>query len=382
MSRQFTSKSNEDRAPQVKLDPAGLSVPLATRLCDAVRAPYTPSHGSAPDAMPQPPVGLEDLGPALGVRVVGPDREKWLQGMQSNDLAAAPYGGAIAGAFLNGKGRLVAIGLLWRARDEGIVTTDPDRLEALRAHLDKLLIMEDCELQELVGLRRLRYWPSEVPPRSVPEHIAGSAQPLGLELLLPEAEAQSLLEAIQERPRPDLAEAWRIAIGVPKWGAELDENTTPIEAGLDPLLSFSKGCYVGQEVVAMATYRGRVAWNLVRLQVEGAPPAAGAKLGGGGKGTVTSATQGAGAAGVAGGGGVEKGGFPPPSAGPPGRDQGEARGERGGSFVAGAFGSRQHQPRLRRGPDPVCRRVHFAQRGGGAQPAAHQDVGRVAQRRV
>src|SRR3989440_2988814 len=291
MSPQITFKSSEDKAPEAELDSAGKPLPFAPRFCDAVRAPYTPSHGSAPDAMPQPPVGLEDLGPALGVRVVGPDREKWLQGMQSNDLAAAPYGGAIAGAFLNGKGRLVAIGLLWRRRDEVIVTADPDRADALRAHLDKLLIMEDCELQELVELRRLRYWPSDVPPRSVPEHIAGSAQPLGLELLLPEAEAQSLFETMRERPRPDLAEAWRIAIGLPKWGAELDEETTPIEAGLDPLLSFSKGCYVGQEVGAMATYRGRVAWNLVRPQMTGPAPVPGPRMGSGAKGRITSATQ-------------------------------------------------------------------------------------------
>jgi folate-binding protein YgfZ len=291
MSPQVTFKSNEDKTPQAELDSAGRAVPHAQRLCDAVRTPYTPSHGSAPSAMPQPPVGLEDLGPAAGVRVVGPDREKWLQGMQSNDLSAAPYGGAIPGAFLGGKGRLVALGLLWRRRDEVVATTDADRADALRAHLDKLLIMEDCEIQEISGLRRLRYWPSDAPPRDVPEQILGSAQPLGFELLLPEAEAQSLLESVRERPRPDLIEAWRIAIGVPRWGAELDENTTPIEAGLDPLLSFSKGCYVGQEVVAMATYRGRVAWNLVRLQVEGEAPAAGSKLGGDGKGTVTSATQ-------------------------------------------------------------------------------------------
>jgi folate-binding protein YgfZ len=296
MSPQVTFKSNEDKAPQPELDPAGKPLPHASRLFDAVRVPYTPSHGSAPDPMPQPPVGLEDLGPARGVRVVGPDREKWLQGMQSNDLAAAPYGGAIAGAFLNGKGRLVAVGLLWRRRDEVIVTSEPERADALRAHLDKLLIMEECELQEIAGLRRLRYWPSDGPPRSAPEHVTGSAQPLGLELLLPEAEAQSLLETIGERPRPDLAEAWRIAIGVPKWGADLDEETTPIEAGLDPLLSFSKGCYVGQEVVAMATYRGRVAWNLVRLQMTGPAPTPGSRLGTGAKGRVTSATQVGGAA--------------------------------------------------------------------------------------
>jgi folate-binding protein YgfZ len=291
MSPQVTFKSNEDRAPGSEVDSAGRPVEPAARLCDAVRAPYTPSHGSAPSSLPRPPVGLEDLGPAAAIRVVGPDREKWLQGMQSNDLAGAPFGGAIAGAFLGGKGRLVALGLLWRRRDEVIVTTDPDRLDALRAHLDKLLIMEDCELQEAPELRRLRYWPSDSPPGNVPEHILGSPQPLGFELLLPEAEAQSLLETLRDRPRPDLAEAFRVAAGIPRWGADLDEETTPIEGGLDPLLSFSKGCYVGQEVVAMATYRGRVAWNLVRLEVEGQAPPPGTKLGAGGKGRVTSATQ-------------------------------------------------------------------------------------------
>src|SRR2546421_538353 len=115
MSSQVTFKSNEDKAPQ-----AGGQA-QAPRLADAVRAPYTPSHGSAPAEMPQPPVGLEDLGPAGALRVIGPDRETWLQGMQSNDLGAAPYGGAVAGAFLGGKGRLVAEGLLWRRPEEVIV---------------------------------------------------------------------------------------------------------------------------------------------------------------------------------------------------------------------------------------------------------------------
>ena len=91
------------------------------------------------------------------------------------------------------------------------------------------------------------------------------------------------------------AEAWRVAIGVPAWGTELDEETTPVDAGLDREVSFSKGCYVGQEVVAMATFRGRVAWNLVRLQVAGKAPAPGARLdpsraAQGKRGTVTSVT--------------------------------------------------------------------------------------------
>ena len=284
MSPQVTFKSTEDKTPQAATGQA------APRLCDAVAAPYTPSHGTAPRELPQRPVGLEDLGPAAALRVTGPDREKWLQGMQSNDLSAAPYGGAVAGLFLGGKGRLVATGLLWRRAEEVIVTSD--RIDVLEPHLDKLLIMEDCELSRVTGLRRLRWWPSPVAPR-VPPEITGSPQPLGFELLLPEARAQELLETLRERPRPDQMEAWRIATGVPAWGTELNEETTPIEAGLDPLLSFSKGCYVGQEVVAMATYRGRVAWNLVRLEVEGAAPAPGMRIDPerGPKGRVTSSTQ-------------------------------------------------------------------------------------------
>src|SRR5262249_33428175 len=138
----------------------------------------------------------------------------------------------------------------------------------------------------------LRWWPGATPPRVSPE-ITGSLQPLGFELLLPEADAQSLVETLRERPRPDPIEAWRIAVGVPAWGTELGEETTPMEAGLDPMLSFSKGCYVGQEVVAMATYRGRVAWNLVRLEVEGEAPKAGTAIdpSRGPRGKVTSSTQ-------------------------------------------------------------------------------------------
>jgi folate-binding protein YgfZ len=295
MSPQVTFKSSEDKVPQpgVLVDSAGKPVGAAPRLSDAIRPPYTPSHGRAPKVMPQPPVGLEDLGPAAALRVVGPDREKWLQGMQSNDLAAAPYGGAVAGVFLGGKGRLVADALVWRQPDEVIVTVEPVRLDALEKHLDKLLIMEDCELQRAPGLRRLRYFPSDGPPPRFPD-ISGSWQPLGLELLLPEADAQALLEELRDRPRPDQIEAWRVALGVPAWGVELDEEVTPLEAGLDRTLSYSKGCYVGQEVVAMATFRGRVSWNLVRLEVAGQAPSRGSKIDPqrvSARGRVTSSTQ-------------------------------------------------------------------------------------------
>jgi folate-binding protein YgfZ len=296
MSPQITFKSNPSRAAapgEALTDSAGNPVPPAQTLAQAVRPEYVPSHGKASDRLPPPPYGLFDLGAAAALRVIGPEREAWMQGMQSADVSGAPMGGAVAGLFLGGKGRLVAEALIWRFPDELIVTTLPERLDALQEHLDKLLIMEDCELSRATGLHRLRFAPGSKPLGRF-DDVAGSIQPLGLELLVSPERASELLAAI---PAGDSAqaEAWRVAIGIPAWGTELDEETTPVDAGLDREVSFSKGCYVGQEVVAMATFRGRVAWNLVRLQVAGKPPPPGARLdpsrpAQGKRGTVTSVT--------------------------------------------------------------------------------------------
>jgi len=297
MSPQITFKSTPSRAPapgEALTDSAGKPVAPAPSLAQVIRPEYRPSHGKPPDRLPAAPYGLSDLGAAAALRVIGPEREPWMQGMQTADVSAAPMGGAVPALFLGGKGRLVAEGLIWRFPEEVIVSTLPERLDALQEHLDKLLIMEDCELSRAEGMRRLRFAPG-TDPLGRYEQVTGTLQPLGLELLVPEEGARELIAALPAAD-PAAVEAWRVALGVPAWGSELDEDTTPVDAGLDRQISFGKGCYVGQEVVAMATYRGRVAWNLVRLQVPGTPPAPGARLdparaGQGKRGQVTSAVQ-------------------------------------------------------------------------------------------
>jgi folate-binding protein YgfZ len=297
MSPEITFKSTPSRAPapgEALTDSAGRPVPPPPSLAQVVRAGDPPSHGKPPDRLPAPPYGLSDLGAAAALRVIGPEREAWLQGMQTADVSAAPMGGAAAALFLGGTGKLVAEGLVWRFPEELIVITLPERLDALQEHLDKLLIMEDCELSRAAGLHRLRFAPGPDPLGRF-EELTGSLQPLGLELLVSAERAPELTQALPAAD-PSQVEAWRVALGVPAWGSELDEESTPVDAGLDRQISFSKGCYVGQEVVAMATYRGRVAWNLVRLQVSGPVPAPGARLdpsrpAQGKRGRVTSAAQ-------------------------------------------------------------------------------------------
>jgi folate-binding protein YgfZ len=274
MSPNVTFKSTEDRIPQPAAP--GQALPRAPSVADVVRPSYTPSHGAAPDRLPAPPFGLLDLGQSAALRVIGPEREKWMQGMQTADVGAIPYGSGATASFLEGKGRLVAEGVVFRLPEEILVATIPERFDALEAHLDRLLIMEDCELSRVDGLRRMLFCPREEPLQKFPD-VTGAPGPLGLDLLVPESRARELVGALPAAD-PTTVEAYRVAIGLPAWGTELDTESTPVEAGLDREISFDKGCYVGQEVIAMATYRGRVSWNLVRLQVTGEAPPVGARL--------------------------------------------------------------------------------------------------------
>jgi len=70
----------------------------------------------------------------------------------------------------------------------------------------------------------------------------------------------------------DAVEVLRIEGGRPRFGAELDEDTLPLEAGLKGEISYDKGCYVGQEIIARVTYRGHVNRELRGLWFEGEPP--------------------------------------------------------------------------------------------------------------
>jgi folate-binding protein YgfZ len=292
MSPNVTFKSTEDRDPQAGTP--GQALAQAPSLADVTRTSYTASHGTAPGRMPEAAYGLLDRGPAAALRVIGPDREKWMQGMQTADISAAPYGGGVPGSFLDGKGKLVAEGIIFRFPEELVVAVLPERMQALQAHLDRLLIMEDCEMSQAEGLRHLLFCPGDEPLGRFPD-VTGVHGPLGLEILVPESRAGELIAGLPAAD-PAAVEAYRIAIGLPAWGSELDEESTPVEAGLDREISFEKGCYVGQEVIAMATFRGRVSWNLVRLEVAGEAPAVGARLdpkrtAQGKRGRVTSALQ-------------------------------------------------------------------------------------------
>jgi folate-binding protein YgfZ len=175
--------------------------------------------------------------------VSGPDAADYLQRMVSNDVEALADGEACDALLLTAKARIVApLRVLRRAQDDFLLLTEPELGETVRTHL----------------LRTRFAAKAEIEPEQHESWLV-----LGGE------------EVIDERPPgeevgEDEFERWRIESGIPRWGRELDDRVLPAEAGLDEThISFTKGCYPGQEPIARQHYRGKVNRRLRVLDVEG-----------------------------------------------------------------------------------------------------------------
>jgi folate-binding protein YgfZ len=182
--------------------------------------------------------------PRAYVGVSGPDAADYLQRMVSNDVEALGVGETCDALLLTPKARIIApLRVLRRGDDDFLVLTEPGLGDRVAAELVRMRFAAKCEIA------------SE-------EHESWLV--LGGEEVLDERpEGQ---EASEEE-----AERARIEAGVPRWGAELDETILPAEAGLDEThISFTKGCYPGQEPIARLHHRGHVNRRLRVLDVENA----------------------------------------------------------------------------------------------------------------
>jgi tRNA-modifying protein YgfZ len=180
--------------------------------------------------------------PRAFIRVSGPDAEDFLQRMVSNDVAANERCDAL---LLTPKARIIApLCVVRRAPDEFLLSTEPELGDAVRTQLLRTRFAAKVEIER-------------------EEHEAWFVLGEG--------------EVLDERPAGDEVgedefERWRIESGVPRWGRELDDKVLPAEAGLDEThISFTKGCYPGQEPIARQRHRGKVNRRLRVLDVEGGP---------------------------------------------------------------------------------------------------------------
>jgi len=188
------------------------------------------------------------------VRVAGPDAEDFLQRMLSNDVTEAPC----PALLLTPKARLIApLVVVRRAADDFLLLTEPGLGETVGATLLRARFAAKVEIEPEEHTSVVVFGEDG----GIPNEELGEP---GSELV--DADVTPTLSA-------DEVERIRIESAAPAWGKELDDTILPAEAGLDEThVSFTKGCYPGQEPIARLHYRGKVNRSLQALEVEGAEP--------------------------------------------------------------------------------------------------------------
>ena len=229
------------------------------------------------------------------VRVAGPDATSFLQGQLSQDVAGLAAGGSTWALLLQPQGKMVALLRVLRVGDEELVLeTDGGFGPAVIERLNRFKLRVKADLDPLdwrcVAVRGPQS--HEAAARGTGAVVVADWPGLpGADLVGPGAAAPADVPVVGA----EAYEAVRIEAGVPVMGRELDESTIPAEAGVvDRSVSFTKGCYTGQELVARIDSRGgnvpRHLRGLVLAAEADAPPPPGATLRADGKdvGQVTS----------------------------------------------------------------------------------------------
>ena len=262
--------------------------------------------------------------------VTGADRASYLQGLLTNDVVALQAGQGCYAAYLTAQGRMISDLHVYELGDLMLLTMAGDVKDAVLAKLDQFIFSEDVQLGDVtdtfaqvavVGPEAARVVAAVLGGvgvealQSLPEHgnlrtewdgaavivarVTDTGE-AGYDVFVDRARADSLVAALGGAGAVAVdaatADAVRIESGIPLFHRDMDENTIPLEANLESrAISFTKGCYVGQEVVIRVLHRGhgRVARKLVGMLVDGGEaPARGAAIHSGEReiGAVTSST--------------------------------------------------------------------------------------------
>lgn len=262
--------------------------------------------------------GLVDLSHIGLLRVTGRDRLAFLNGLLTNEILKMREGTGVRSALLNTKARVLADLYLYAREDDLLVDTGDVPGASVRDILERFIITEDVQVKDvtsefvhltlqgqqaaenvrdLFGITFADMNPLQHkmlgPTMIVSRDRTGQS---GYDMIIPGDEAEAIWQGfLLKGVTPvglDALEVLRLEAGYPRYGVDVDENTIILEAGYKDAISFTKGCYLGQEVVARATHIGRVNKNLIQFQTNSDHvPSAKSKMVASGKeaGYVTSA---------------------------------------------------------------------------------------------
>lgn len=244
-------------------------------------------------------VALLDRSERGKLALSGPEAAACLDSLLSNDVASLRPGGGAFATLLTHKGRMLAEVRLLRSEQEIEIDTERVALQALFDALNQYRIGHRVELHKRTLQRGLLslIGPgcdallAQPPGIAENDHCAGELAgravrlirtDVGVDVLCTSEDTAALTEALSAAGATPIdeatAEVIRIERGRPRFGVEIDETTMPQEAGIhERAVSYTKGCYVGQETVARLYWKGKPNRLLRGLRL-GEPAAAGAEL--------------------------------------------------------------------------------------------------------
>ena len=255
--------------------------------------------------------GIVDRSDRAHLIVSGNDRRSYLHGLLTNDVTGLLAGQGCYAAYLTPQGRMIADLWVYELGDVILLSLARDLKATVLTKLEQLIFAEDVQLGDIadtftcvavVGPESARVAASALTGASIealaalPEHgnlrthfqeqpvialrVTDPGEP-GYDILVDRPLQGALKAALGANGAVDVdlstAEALRIEAGMPRFHRDMDETTIPLEAGIESkAISFTKGCYVGQEVIIRVLHRGhgRIARKLVGLTLDGdgAPP--------------------------------------------------------------------------------------------------------------
>lgn len=211
---------------------------------------------------------LIDLSARAKWRVTGADRVRFLNGQVSNDVRKIGPHKAVPACVMTAKGKMS--GDVFVAAENDFLNVDAEAVlrESLAARLERYIISDDVTIEDWTEQSCLFHVLAGAAPleladfTKVPARQANRFGRTGFDLLAPQekhdeiwAELAGDLIALDA----ELVETLRIEAGVPRWAAELTEETIPVEAALDKTaIDYHKGCYIGQEVISRLKSLGHV----------------------------------------------------------------------------------------------------------------------------
>lgn len=224
------------------------------------------------------------------VQVSGSEAVQFLNGLVTNDVAKLADGSWMMAAFPNAQGRLLALVRVVRRSDKFLFVTEPENYEKILQNLMRFTFAGDFKVEDLTNsFQLIRVRGNDLAKLGFPMpsnnevtksgfqgdniSLIHAFRENGFDALLPSTQLFDdfwayLKENDAVHISAETEKVLRIENGIPKYGVDMDETTVVLETGIDEAVSFNKGCYIGQEIIARIHFRGHVAKKLTGLVLE------------------------------------------------------------------------------------------------------------------